>query len=75
LAFPALSLAALQRTQGAKISIRCGGFTVVNDEREELQALVWWEKKRHHRLMSAHDCRDPDHPGCERCEDDEEDDE
>ena len=47
----------------------------MNDEREELQALVWWEKKRHYRLMSAHDCRDPDHPGCERCEDDEEDEE
>jgi hypothetical protein len=27
-------------------------------------------ERAHHRVLSAHpDCRDPDHPGCEFCED------
>jgi hypothetical protein len=39
----------------------------MNDETEELKALVWWEKKRLYRLIGAPDCRDPDHPGCEIC--------
>lgn len=32
-------------------------------------------ERRHLRLLMRHpDCRDPDHPGCESCQEDEEED-
>jgi len=41
-------------------------------ELDDLRAEARWECKQQ-RLLRAHpDCRDPDHPGCEDCEDDSE---
>jgi hypothetical protein len=40
---------------------------------EELRAEDRWRKRRHAELMRHPDCRDPDHPGCERCEEDDDD--
>lgn len=39
---------------------------------EELRAEDRWRKRRHAELMRHPDCRDPDHPGCDRCEEEEE---
>ena len=42
-----------------------------DDLRAELLAQDRWERRRHAQLMRNPDCRDPDHPGCERCDDEE----
>jgi len=38
---------------------------------------MWWEdfyrKRYESNLSSHHDCSDPDHPGCELCEENEDD--
>lgn len=40
----------------------------VNDRRAEARA-----EQRYERTLARHpDCRDPDHPGCTKCRDDEE---
>ena len=36
-------------------------------ELEELRAQVFFERQRNARLSRAPDCRDPDHPGCPKC--------
>lgn len=38
----------------------------------EIEARIRIERARRHRLMQNPDCRDPDHPGCENCNDEEE---
>lgn len=43
-------------------------------EREELRAQDRFERNYLRRLTAHPDCRDPDHPGCEQCEDDYNDD-
>jgi hypothetical protein len=40
---------------------------------DDLLAEERWKKRRHAELMRHPDCRDPDHPGCERCEEDDDD--
>jgi len=37
------------------------------DERAEAQ----WQRRQHNLLMRHPDCRDPDHPGCEACREDD----
>lgn len=44
------------------------------DELEELRAQARYERRYQMDLMRHHDCRDPDHPGCEHCEETEDDD-
>lgn len=39
---------------------------------EELRAQDRYERRYQAHLMSHPDCRDPDHPGCEHCEEEEE---
>lgn len=34
---------------------------------EELRAHVRHERRYRSALLRHHDCRDPDHPGCENC--------
>lgn len=36
-------------------------------EIEELRAQVRFERQRNARLAQNPDCRDPDHPGCPNC--------
>lgn len=36
-------------------------------ELEELRAQVRFERQRDARLSRNPDCRDPDHPGCPKC--------
>ena len=46
-----------------------------DDDRQELLA-EGRHQRRYERQLSAHpDCRDPDHPGCWRCGDEDEDEE
>ncbi len=42
------------------------------DTRAELRAEDRAKKQYWRRLIANPDCRDPDHPGCENCRDDEE---
>lgn len=43
-------------------------YDAAQDEMEELRAQAQAER-RYQRMLTAHpDCRDPDHPGCESCE-------
>ena len=42
----------------------------VDDLCREAAAIRWHQKQ----LMAHPDCRDPDHPGCEKCMVDEDDD-
>lgn len=44
------------------------------DDIADLRAEARWQRQRHSRLMQHPDCRDPDHPGCEHCMEDEDDD-
>lgn len=37
-------------------------------EIEELKAQMFYERRRRALLMANPDCRDPDHIGCEKCE-------
>ena len=39
---------------------------------EELKAQDRFERQMRASLMANPDCRDPDHPGCEKCEDEDE---
>jgi hypothetical protein len=39
---------------------------------QELKAQDRFERQMLARLMANPDCRDPDHPGCEKCEDEDE---
>ena len=41
---------------------------------EDLKAQDRFQRQLDARLRAHPDCRDPDHPGCEHCEDDETDD-
>lgn len=41
-----------------------------NDEYDDLRAEALAERRYHNRLMRNPDCRDPDHPGCEHCDED-----
>lgn len=41
---------------------------------EELKAQDRFERRRQANLLAHPDCRDPDHLGCERCEESEDDD-
>ena len=45
-----------------------------DDHREELLAEVRWQRHHQARLLRHPDSRDPDHPGCERCDNEEYDD-
>jgi len=50
-------------------------YDAADDARAEFAAQDRADRA-HRRLINAHpDCRDPDHPGCDRCRDDEDDDE
>lgn len=40
---------------------------------EELRAQDRHERQHRRALMAHPDCRDPDHPGCEHCEESDED--
>ena len=42
-----------------------------HDEMEDQKHEVAFDRKRHRRLSRNPDCRDPDHPGCEKCEEHE----
>lgn len=44
---------------------------LVADDLADLRAEAQWERRRHNMLMRHPDCRDPDHPGCESCADDD----
>ena len=46
-------------------------FDEFDPDIEELKAQRLFERRRNARLLDHPDCRDPDHPGCEHCEDDE----
>lgn len=52
-----------------------GYFYDSSDDIADLRAEARWERQRHARLMRNPDCRDPDHPGCEHCEERDTDDE
>ena len=39
------------------------------DERTELMRDRTRQRAYQRRMLSSPDCRDPDHPGCERCAD------
>jgi hypothetical protein len=39
---------------------------------EELKAQDKFDRQMRARLMANPDCRDPDHLGCEKCEDEDE---
>ena len=39
-----------------------------DDELEDLRNEARWQKQYFARLSRNPDCRDPDHPGCEDCE-------
>lgn len=44
-------------------------------DESDMNELAWKDFHRRQyqlNLASHHDCRDPDHPGCELCEEDEE---
>lgn len=45
-----------------------------DDIRAELAAQAYLERRYRSRLSRNPDCRDPDHPGCQRCVGDDEDD-
>ena len=47
-------------------------YDPMEDERAELMAQDRADKARQRRLARNPDCRDPDHPGCDRCMGDEE---
>lgn len=40
-------------------------------ELDELRAEANAERRRRNALISHPDCRDPDHPGCQMCADEE----
>ena len=40
-------------------------------ELDSLRAQAAHDRKTHSRLLANPDCRDPDHPGCESCADDD----
>ena len=40
----------------------------IQDEIDALQAEVYFQTRRYNILRYNSDCRDPDHPGCEICE-------
>lgn len=40
-------------------------------EYESLKAQDFWEKRRFYQNLAHPDCRDPDHAGCDKCTDDE----
>lgn len=42
-------------------------YDPIEDEREELKQMVAWDRKRKNILAAHPDCRDPDHPGCDKC--------
>ena len=44
-------------------------FDIDDDIRSELAAEDAWEQRIQRRLAANPDCRDPDHPGCEDCQD------
>ena len=46
-----------------------------DSEVEELKAEARFERQRTARLLRNPDCRDPDHPGCDKCADHDEDEE
>ena len=41
-----------------------------NIDHSELRARDFYEKRKRYQLMANPDCRDPDHPGCDKCDDD-----
>lgn len=47
-------------------------FDPDDDEYEELRAQALFERRYLNNLMRHPDCRDPDHPGCESCNEREE---
>lgn len=42
-------------------------------EAAELRAEDAWQRRQSARLAAHPDCRDPDHPGCVHCRDEDED--
>lgn len=46
-----------------------------DDESEDLRREAFNERRAALRLSQNPDCRDPDHPGCDRCMDNDEDEE
>ena len=48
-------------------------YDVDEDYRQELAAEALWERRHQARLRRHPDCRDPYHPGCAACCDEEDD--
>lgn len=48
-------------------------FDPDESERAELKAQDRADKARQRRLLQNPDCRDPDHPGCDNCMGDDDD--
>jgi len=42
--------------------------TYEDPDLEDLKSHVFWANRAYHDLMHNPDCKDPDHPGCELCE-------
>ncbi len=47
-------------------------YEIDQSEADEMRAEAFYRRQYQLNLASHHDCRDPDHPGCELCEEDEE---
>jgi hypothetical protein len=41
-----------------------------NIDHSELRARDFYEKRTRYQLIAHPNCRDPDHPGCDKCDDD-----
>ena len=46
---------------------------ILEDEREMCMAEIAHDRRKQRALRANPDCRDPDHPGCEACEERDED--
>lgn len=44
-----------------------------DDVAADLRAEDAWRRRQQTRLLRNPDCRDPDHPGCEHCAEDDDD--
>ena len=45
-----------------------------DDDIAEMSAQIFYAKRRYSALIAYPSCQDPDHPGCESCEGDDNDD-
>jgi hypothetical protein len=47
-------------------------YPIDQSEADEMRAEDFYRRQYQLDLASHHDCRDPDHPGCELCEEENE---